>query len=89
VTIRTTYSQRSENNSRNGKEISVGEVPGYLAGCVQEATDLCLVQIIRVDVLDYPRIPDIFRKSPIPLDFFFNKDHFFGIDHKQTVRVSR
>jgi len=64
-----TYSQRSEKNSRNGKEISVGEIPGYPAGCVQEATDLCPVQIIRVDVLDYPRIPDIFRKSPIPLDF--------------------
>jgi ferredoxin len=32
------------------KSIRVGEAPEDLAGCVQEAADLCPVQIIRVDV---------------------------------------
>jgi ferredoxin len=33
---------------RIGKKINEGEVPGDLIGCVQEAADLCPVQIIFV-----------------------------------------
>lgn len=35
---------------RKGKSISEGEAPDDLAGCVQEAADLCPVQIIQVGV---------------------------------------
>jgi ferredoxin len=34
---------------RKGKEINVGEAPEDLAVCVQQAADLCPVQIIQVD----------------------------------------
>ncbi len=34
---------------RKEKSISTGEAPAGLAGCVQEAADLCPVQIIRID----------------------------------------
>ena len=34
---------------RKGKDINAGEVPEGLAACVQEAADLCPVQIIRID----------------------------------------
>ncbi len=34
---------------RKEKSISAGEAPEGLAGCVQEAADLCPVQIIRID----------------------------------------
>jgi len=35
---------------RNGKDINTGEVPEDLVDCVQQAADLCPVQIIHVDV---------------------------------------
>jgi len=35
---------------RTGKKINEGEVPEDITGCVQEAADLCPVQIIHVDV---------------------------------------
>ena len=35
---------------RKGKSINEGEAPDDLAGCVQEAADLCPVQIIQVGV---------------------------------------
>jgi len=35
---------------RGGKNINIGYAPDDLAGCVQEAADLCPVQIIHVDM---------------------------------------
>ncbi len=35
---------------RTGKSIKEGEAPDDLATCVQEAADLCPVQIIQVDM---------------------------------------
>jgi ferredoxin len=34
---------------RKEKSINIGDAPEDLAGCVQEAADLCPVQIIRVE----------------------------------------
>jgi ferredoxin len=34
---------------RKGKKINEGEAPEDLVGCVQEASDLCPVQIIHVE----------------------------------------
>lgn len=35
---------------RKGNNISIGEAPEDLAGCVQGAADLCPMQIIHVDL---------------------------------------
>jgi hypothetical protein len=74
-------------NFRKGKNISVGEVSEDLSGCVQEAADLCPVQIIRVDMQGHS-IPCI----PGNLQFFLILNRgpgFFGIDQKYTIRFLR